>query len=222
MQPLTAVVLGATGLIGEQLVQQLLNDPAFSKVRILVRRPVQLSHPKLEVQLTDFGNLVEYQKKLGQGDCIFCCIGTTNKKVKGDKNLYRTIDYDIPVNAGTIGKVAGFAKYLLVSSVGANAASATFYLRLKGEVEQPLSAMNFRSFHVFRPSMLVGKRKEVRPGEIAGMAIMKVLSLLLVGGLKKYRAIEASTVARAMVVAAKADDEGMIVHHYHDMINAIK
>jgi uncharacterized protein YbjT (DUF2867 family) len=222
MQPLTAVVLGATGLIGEQLVQQLLNDPAFSKVRILVRRPVQLSHPKLEVRLTDFGNLVEYRKHLGQGDCIFCCIGTTNKNVKGDKNLYRRIDYDIPVNAGSIGKDAGFTKYLLVSSVGANATSANFYLSLKGEVERALSAMHFQSFHAFRPSMLYGKRKKFRPGEIAGRAIMKPLSFYLFGGLKKYKGIDGAIVAQAMVAMAKSRDEGGFVHHYSDVMNAIK
>src|SRR4051794_36046383 len=124
MQSLTAVVLGATGLTGKALVQHLINDDVFSKVRILVRRRPDLSHPKLEVQLVNFDKLPEYRSKLRRGDCIFCCIGTTQKKVKGDKDAYRKIDFDIPVNAAKMGIDAGFTSYMLMSSVGANATSS--------------------------------------------------------------------------------------------------
>jgi uncharacterized protein YbjT (DUF2867 family) len=222
MQSLTAVVLGATGLIGEQLVQQLLNDPAFSKVRILVRRPVELSHPKLEVKIVNFENLDDFKEKLGQGNCIFCCIGTTNNKVKGDKSAYRKIDFDIAVHAARFGKEAGFTNYLLVSAVGANAASKNFYLKLKGEVEKEIESINFKSFHVFRPSILFGKRKEFRLGEIFGKGVMQVLSVLLIGSLEKYKGINAATVAKAMIVAAKSDTKGIFVHHYADMLNESK
>jgi len=215
---ITAVVLGATGLIGEQLVQQLLADPAFSKVRILVRRQVKLSHPKLEMQIVNFDNLVEYRSKLGQGDCIFCCIGTTQKKVKGDKNKYRKIDVDIPVNAAKMGKDAGFTGYLLVSAVGANSHAANFYLRLKGEVEREIADLNFVSFHAFRPSILLGERKEFRLGEIIGKGVMKGISGLFFGNLKKYKGIDGADVAKAMVAAAKSNGKGMFVHHYEDMI----
>jgi uncharacterized protein YbjT (DUF2867 family) len=218
MQSIIAVVLGATGLVGEQLVQQLLNDPAFSKVRILVRRPVELSHSKLEVEIVDFDNLTEFRKKLGNGDCIFCCIGTTNKKVKGDKRAYRKIDLDIPVNAARFGKELGFATYLFVSAVGANAASTNFYLRLKGEVEKEIEALHFQSFHSFRPSIFLGKRKEFRLGERIAKSLMEAISPLFVGGLKKYRGIEASMVARAMVVAAKSGARGTFIHHYDEMV----
>ena len=218
MQSLTATVLGATGLIGEQLVQQLLNDPVFSKVRILVRRPVKLSHSKLEVQIVDFDDLVEFRSKLGKGDCIFCCIGTTQKKVKGDKDRYRKIDVDIPVNAAKMGKDAGYTSYLLVSSVGANAQAANFYLKLKGEVENEIAAINFDSFHVFRPSILLGKRNEFRIGERVGKIVMQAVSGLLLGNLKKYRGIDRVVVAHAMAAAAKSDRKGMFVHHYDDMI----
>src|SRR4051794_36730293 len=104
MQALTAVVLGGTGLIGEQLVKQLLNDPAYSKIRILGRRPLQLSDRKLELQVVNFDNLADYQEKLGEGDCIFCCIGTTKKKVKGDELAYRKVDLDIPFEAAKMGR----------------------------------------------------------------------------------------------------------------------
>lgn len=220
MQSLTAAVLGATGFTGAQLVQQLLDDPAFSKVRILVRRPVKLSHPKLEVEIVNFDNLAEYRRRLGQGNCIFCCIGTTQKKVKGDKNAYRKIDVDIPVNAAKMGKDAGFTNYLLVSAVGADAHSKNFYLRLKGEVEREIADLNFHSFHVFRPSILLGERKEFRLAEAIGKGVMQGLSGLFRGNLKKYKGIEGADVARAMVTAAKSDGKGMYVHHYEDMLKA--
>lgn len=218
---MTAAVLGSTGFIGEQLVQQLLNDPAFSKVRILVRRQVKLSHPKLEVQIVNFNNLVEYRSRLGQGDCIFCCIGTTQKKVKGDKNQYHKIDVDIPVNAAKMGKDAGFTTYLLVSAVGADAHAANFYLRLKGEAEKEIAALNFISFHAFRPSILLGERKERRLGETIGKGIMKVISGLFLGKLKKYKGIEGAVVAKAMIAAAKSGGKGMFVHHYQDMMKQV-
>lgn len=218
MQSLTAVVLGATGLVGEQLVQQLLNDPAFLKVRILVRRQVELSHSKLEAEIVDFNNLPQFRSELGRGDCIFCCIGTTQKKVKGDKAAYHKIDVGIPVNAAKMGKDAGFTKYLLVSSVGADAHSKNFYLRFKGEVEKEIADLNFNSFHVFRPGILIGKRKEFRLAETIGKGVMQGLSGLFFGDLKKYRGIDAAHVAQAMVAAAKFDGKGMFVHHYEDMM----
>lgn len=216
---MTAAVLGATGLVGENLVQQLLKDPAFSKVRILVRSQVNLSHPKLEVQVTDFNNPAEYRNKLGEGNCIFCCIGTTQKKVSGNKNKYRSIDVDIPVNAARMGKDAGFTKYLLVSAVGANAHASNFYLKLKGEVENEIAAIHFDSFHVFRPSVLLGKRKEFRLAEIIAKGAMQIISGLFVGKFKKLKGIEASDVAKTMVAAAKSDRKGMFKHHYEEMIN---
>ena len=162
----TAVVLGSTGLIGSQVLNQLLNDDAFTKVRVLVRRPLNITDPKLEVCITDFSNYTDYQTKLGKGDSIFCCIGTTNAKVKGDKALYRTIDFDIPVNAARFGKDAGFQQFLLVSAVGANSKSSIFYSRLKGEVEEVIETFHFKSFHVFRPSVLLGNRNEERMGDV--------------------------------------------------------
>jgi uncharacterized protein YbjT (DUF2867 family) len=218
MKPLTAIVLGATGLIGEQLVEQLLKDDGFDRVRILVRRPVDLLHKKLEMEIVDFDNLVSFRERLGKGDCIFCCIGTTQKQVKGDKTAYRKVDFDIAVNAAKMGKDAGFTKYLLVSSVGADAHSNNFYLRLKGEVEKAIAEQHFESFHVFRPSMLVGKRKEMRLGEVIGKGVMYAIPFIFIGSLRKYKAINVANVAKAMVEAAKLPVKGMVVHHYEDMI----
>ena len=218
MQSLTAAVLGATGLTGEQLVQQLLNDSSFSKVRILVRRRLEISHPKLEVEIVDFDNVREYRQKLGKGDCIFCCIGTTQKQVKGDKAAYRKVDFDIPVHAAEMGKDAGFSKYLFVSSVGANLHSKNFYLHLKGEVENEIAKFNYNCVHIFRPSILLGQRKKSRIGESIGKVAAKAFSIFLTGTLKKYKGIDSAAVAKAMAAAAKSDSKGIFIHHYDDIM----
>lgn len=122
----TAVVIGASGLIGDLVTKKLLNDPDFLKVRILVRKPINLYHDKLETAVTDFNNLTDFSEKMGTGDCLFCCVGTTQKKVKGDKNAYRKVDYDIPVNGAKIGIALKFKQFLLVSAVGADADATNF------------------------------------------------------------------------------------------------
>lgn len=214
MNTQTAVVLGSTGLIGSQLLNQLLTDDAFTRVRVLVRRPLTITDPKLEVCITDFSNYAEYQTKLGKGDCIFCCIGTTNAKVKGDKVEYRKIDFDIPVNAARFGKEAGFKQFLLVSAVGANSKSSIFYSRLKGEAEEVIATFQFKSFHVFRPSVLLGNRTENRLGERIGKVLFSVFSFLIPS---KYKGIKDVDVAKAMINAAKEGKEGMRFYYYGDM-----
>lgn len=211
----TAVVIGATGLVGSALVQQLLNDDAFDRVRILVRRAVDLQHPKLEICITDFSDYEQYRQQLGTGDCIFCCIGTTMAQVKGDKKLYRSIDFDIPVNAARFGKAAGFQQYLLVSAIGANSKSRIFYSRLKGEVEEVIATFGFNSFHVFRPSFLKGNRKEQRRGERMGIALFSLFQLLIPSN---YKGIHVKDVAKAMVHSAKRGLTGLHVYYYRQMV----
>ena len=210
----TAVVLGSTGLIGKQLLQLLLIDPSFPRVRILVRRPSEIIHPKLETMIVDFDNTDDLRVKTGKGNCIFCCVGTTMKKVSGDKAAYRKIDHDIPLNTARIGLENGFTKYLLVSSVGASATASNFYLQLKGLVEKEISALPYESIHVFRPSILLGKRNEFRMGEEIGKEAMQLFSFLLAGKWRKYKPIQSSQVARAMVAAAKSNEKGVMVHEY--------
>lgn len=211
----TAVVLGATGLIGSSLIEQLLIDDAFSTVRVLVRRPISLKHPKLEVCITDFSDYDAFKKNLGTGDCIFSCIGTTNANVKGDKLLYRSIDSDIPVNTARFGKKAGFKQYLLVSAVSANSNSRIFYSRLKGEVEEMIATYQFQSFHVFRPSLLLGRKQSERSGENIAGALFRFFSFLIPS---KYKAIDASAVAKAMIKTARQGKEGFNVYYYREMV----
>ncbi|MCY7421265.1 MAG: NAD(P)H-binding protein [Chitinophagaceae bacterium] len=218
MNEQTAVVLGATGLIGNYVVQQLIKDPTFTTVRLLVRKPIPQPHEKVQVVVSNFSNPTQFKMDLGKGDCIFCCVGTTLKKVGGDKEHYRTVDYDIAVHAARFGKEAGFKKYLLVSSVGARASSKNFYSRLKGEIEGAIQNIGLSSTHIFRPSFLMGDRKEFRPGELAAKAVMKIASFLMVSDLRKYRGIDAIKVAKAMVQAAKPTTEGTFVYEYAEIM----
>jgi uncharacterized protein YbjT (DUF2867 family) len=215
MNEQTAVVIGATGLIGSLLLQQLLNDDAFTKVRILVRKPMNSLHPKLETQLVDFNNYEDYKTKLGTGVCIFCCIGTTNAHVKGNETEYRKIDFDIPVNAARFGKEAGFQQFLIVTAATANSNSRIFYNRLKGEVEDVISTFNYPSFHIFRPSFLLGNRVEQRTGERIFKFIFKAIGFLLPYA---WKPVEACDVAKAMIATAKKGKAGMNIYYFKEMM----
>ena len=216
-----AVVLGATGLIGSQVVDELLKDDSFSIVKVLTRRSLSIIHPKLLQEIVDFTNIDEYTDKFGQGDVIFCCVGTTQKNVKGDRLAYRKVDYDIPVNAAAIGISNNFKKFMIVSSVGADAGSSNFYLQLKGETENALKEFPFESIGIFQPSILLGNRAEVRAGEKVMQKLMKLFSRLLIGSLKKYRAIDSRDVANAMVLESKQNNPGVHYRGYTEMMDLI-
>lgn len=210
----TAVLLGASGLTGNFLLQLLLQNDYFSKVRILIRNSFSLVHPKLETVIVDFQNQNALSDALGQGDTIFCCIGTTMKKVRGNKTLYRQIDYDIPLNTARLGLQKGFRQYVIISSVGANAKSSNFYLHLKGDLENVIQELPYDSIHIFHPSILIGERKEIRSGERIAQIFSLAISIFLWGNLKKYRAIQSEEVARAMLTAAQTEEKGIHIHEY--------
>ena len=195
-----ATVIGATGLIGSHLLELLLADDNFDSVRILLRRPFDLTHPKLEKKLVDFSDMESFRLALEDSDVIFCAIGTTQKKVKGDKSAYRKVDFDIAVNAAQLGKLCGCETFVLVSAVGANSQSNNFYLKLKGETEEAVKATGIKSIHIVRPSLLLGDRKEFRLGEKMAQWVMPVFSFLIP---KKYRPIHAKKGAEMMINAAK-------------------
>lgn len=221
MMQQTALVLGATGLIGNSLLHYLLNDARYDKVIVLVRSRLNYVHPKLQVHVVDFSDMQSYRDHFENGDVIFCCIGTTMKKVKGDKTLYRSIDYDIPVNAARLGIEKGYRKYVLVSAVGADAGSGNFYLKLKGEMEAAVQQYNYDAVHIMRPSLLLGKRMETRFGEQVAQAVMPTISFLLAGTLNKYKAVQATDVAKAMLAAARSDSKGVAIYHYSEMQDLI-
>jgi uncharacterized protein YbjT (DUF2867 family) len=218
MNEQTAVVIGATGLIGNMVVEELLNDDVFSIVRTLTRKPLTIIHPKLQQKIVNFNDINDYKEKFEEGDIIFCCIGTTQKKVQGDKEAYKKVDYDIPVNAAQIGISRGYKKYLLVSAIGANENSSNFYLQLKGKTENAIKKFSFRSISIFRPAQLLGKRKEYRPAEKILQPVTKFISLFLFGSLKKYRSIHAKDVAKAMVKESKQNNPGIHYFEYTQMM----
>ena len=206
---MTATLIGATGLIGGYLLQELLKDPSFDTVRILIRRPLDISHPKLEKKIFDFNDSDSFLIAIANSDIVFCTVGTTQRKVKGDKEAYRRIDHDIPVKAARFCKLTGCEKFLLVSSAGANSKGRNFYIKLKGEVEEAIQTVGLNSVHIMRPSMLLGDRKEFRLLEKIGTPLMKTFSFLIP---PKYKPIHAKTVAKAMIVAAKRSDKGFFTH----------
>lgn len=197
----TAIVLGATGLIGNELVHLLLADRAFEKVKIFVRKSVLLAHPKLEQHIINFDAIENYSTVI-TGDVCYCCIGTTINTA-GSKEAFTKVDYTYPTTFAAIAKKNGVANFLLVSSIGANKKASNFYLKVKGDTEYALEQLDFIHLALFRPSMLLGKRSEFRLGETIGKIIMKLFSFVFIGSLKVYKPIEASTVARAMIILSK-------------------
>ncbi|MBL0273583.1 MAG: NAD(P)H-binding protein [Chitinophagaceae bacterium] len=211
---MTATLIGATGLIGNYLLEELLKDDFYHTVRILFRRPLELTHPKLEKKLVDFSDVENFRLALEGSAVVFCAIGTTQKKVKGDKAAYRKVDYDIPVHAARFCKLNGCEKFVLVSSVGANSKSNNFYLKLKGEVEDAVKAVGIKSLHIMRPSMLLGDRKEFRLGEKISKGIFPIFSFLIPS---KYKPIQGKEVAKAMAAAAKKSDAGFFISEYREI-----
>ena len=218
MIPSTATVIGATGLIGSHLVELLSGDDHFTKVRIIARRMPEKVPQGAEVRVIDFEDPVAFRAAVEGSDALFCAVGTTRKKVKGDMEAYRKVDHDIPVNAAHHCRETGCGRYLLVSSVGASSKTGNFYLKFKGDAEDAIAAAGIPSVSIFRPSMLMGKRNESRPAEDIAKILSAPLAFLFPA---KYRPVKGLDVARAMVAAAKADAKGFRVYHYTEMMNLI-
>jgi uncharacterized protein YbjT (DUF2867 family) len=205
----TALIIGATGLIGNEVLQILLNDPSYDRVKIFVRKQVALNHNKLEQFVVDFDNLKAYQDLI-TGDVVFCCLGTTIK-VAGSQEAFAKVDYTYVVNFADIAKKNGIPRFIVVSSLGVNPEGGNFYLTVKRDMENALKNLKINSLIIVRPSMLLGDRKEFRLGESIGKILMKSLSFIFIGKLKKYKGIEAHIVAKAMVALSKTDLEDVVV-----------
>ncbi|MGW8315980.1 MAG: NAD(P)H-binding protein [Bacteroidales bacterium] len=213
-----AAIIGATGLIGGQLVALLQDDPMYDKIHLVVRRPVHLDHPKFRVKEIDFEDHGAFKAAIEGIDVVYCAVGTTTRKVKGDRQAYRKVDVDIPLNAARFCEEGGGQQFLVVSSIGANSKSNTFYLRLKGEVEEQLKEMAIPSVSVFRPSLLLGRREEHRFSERISQQVMGPLAFMVPS---RYRPIQARDVARAMVSASRHPVPGFRIYYYSEMMEAI-
>lgn len=192
-----AIILGATGLTGSHLLELLLEDPNYETVKVFTRRKLPNIHPKLEEHVIDLLELSNYADKF-TADVVFCCIGTTKAKTP-NKELYRAVDYGIPVEAAKLCKRNGINSFIVISALGANAKSKVFYNRLKGEMERDVLAQQIEHTQLLQPSLIVGDRDEKRMGEDLSKKIMKVIDFLIPA---RYKMIEGKTIAKAMVQMA--------------------
>lgn len=192
----TAIVLGASGLVGSNLVLDLLRDSTVSKVKIFVRRPYSIEDEKLEVHIVDF-DMPESFKELVVGDVLFSCMGTTIKTA-GSKEAQYKVDFTYQHEFAKMAKENGIDTYFLVSSTSASSASRFFYSRIKGELEEAIRKLNFNRTVIIRPSVLIGPRPENRIGEKVSASLVNSLAVII-PFLRKYKGILGSDVARAMV-----------------------
>lgn len=202
----TAILIGASGLVGGYCLKALLKNPTYEKVIALVRRPLLLSHPKLTLLLVDFDNLENY-RTLIKGDDVYCCIGTTFLKSPNIKEYYK-IDFQYPYEIAKIAKENGADFFALVSALSASKTSLLNYSRVKAALEEGIAKLSFESVYVMRPSYLVGKRKEFRLIERIGVTLLKLLKPFLQKRLRKYRTIEAKVVGETMVYCSTISTSG--------------
>lgn len=201
-----ALVIGATGLIGKNVVNQLIQNEAYEKITILVRKSSGFSHEKLEEIIVNFDQLEEYEQYFHVND-VFSCLGTTIKVAKTKEN-FRKVDYDYSVKAAELASKSNAQNFLLISSMGANSHSNIFYSKVKGEVERDVRKLHFEGLFIFRPSLLLGERKEVRLGEKVAEKISSIMPFLFNGPFKKYKPINGVTVAKAMINSALSGTKG--------------
>ncbi|MDL2141258.1 oxidoreductase [Flavobacterium tructae] len=215
-----AIVYGASGLVGSYILENLLNNATYEQVIIVVRRDLNIQHPKLKMLIGDFNTLSKVIEDI-QVDEVFIALGTTQKKTP-DKKLYYQIDHDYPILATKLAKENGAKAVFLVSALGANAKSSIFYTKLKGETEQDIISLNLEHTYIFRPSMILGDRKESRPMEKVFIGIFKLINPLFLGSLSKYKGIEAEDIAKAMVKSAERLDQKVKILYWEEMTTLLK
>lgn len=215
MQKRKALIAGASGLVGNSLLQQLLADDQYDMIFTLTRKTLDISHPKLIQQQINFDK-IETLKLDFQVDDVFCALGTTIKTA-GSQDAFYKVDYTYVVNLGKWCAANGVQRLLVISAMGANAKSGIFYNRVKGEMEAAVSQLNIPQIRVFRPSLLMGNRIEKRGGEKLAQVVMGALGFLFAGPLLKYKGIHADVVAKAMIKAAKQNKKGFNVHESGEM-----
>ena len=211
----TALLFGATGLIGSHLLNLLISNNNYSKIKVFVRSSIELNHQKIEIIQTDFNNLKNHKEEIKGDDCFFC-IGTT-KKNSPDKNEYKRVELEIPKQVAQIAKSNLVNSFVFVSSGYADPKSSGDYLKFKGLVEEELKRLNFSKLGIMRPSFLLGNRQEKRVGEKIGIFVFKLLSPLFLGPLKKMNPIHSVTVAKAMVKIAN-ENLGKIIFESDEIV----
>lgn len=216
----TAVVLGASGLVGGFCLRALVDDADYTRVLTFGRRELPpLTRAKVAQRVADLASLNAEDFRGAQD--VFSALGTTIRKA-GSQEAFRKVDLELPLRAAQEAVKAGAERFIVVSSVGADANSKNFYLRTKGELEAALDKLPFRAVHILRPSLLIGKRQEFRLGESMAIAIAPALDLLTLGPLRKYHSMKAAMAGKAMVGAAKQGSSGTSVYEYDEIVKLAK
>lgn len=205
-----AIIIGASGLIGSELLKHVTEHREFGEVVLITRRPLDIYNKKTKQVVIDFDNLNSISREIS-GDVIYSCLGSTRKKTP-DAAEYRKIEYDYTLNIARIGLNNGVKQFHYISSLGADVSSPTSYLRLKGEVEKALIDLPYPALHIYQPSYLRGNRAEKRLEDMLMKPIMSVLDPLLLGKFSKYKSIAAASVAKAMIKQTLTNNKGVFIH----------
>ena len=214
----TASVFGSTGLIGSHLVDYLKNDTYYDNIKVCSRENISFKEKNIINHNIDFSNYQSILSVVKNSKTVFICIGTTQSRVNGDKSEYRKIDYQIPIDVANACKECKVNRILLVSSAGADLNGNSFYLKLKGEIENDIIKKNIPSTYIFRPSLLLGNRKEFRLGEKIAQYIMPIFSFMMP---KIYRPINAKNVAKSMIDYSKKPIKGHKIYHYDEINDSV-
>ncbi|MBZ9688559.1 NAD(P)H-binding protein [Clostridium estertheticum] len=206
----SALVLGASGLVGQDLTKILIDSSEYKEVTLLVRKKLNINSEKIQQEIVDFNNLEKYHS-LFDVDSVFCCLGTTIKIAKTKEN-FKKVDLEYPMASAQITKGAGKGRFFVISAFGSNEKSKIFYNSVKGTLERKLKDMNLDTLHIFRPSILMGDRKDFRLGERITLALCKILPFVFIGNLKKYKPTKTKDLALAMYKASLNVHQGNYVH----------
>ena len=215
----TALLFGASGLVGSHLLNQLISNNNYSKIKLFVRSTIDIIDPKIKIIQTDFNNLENHREDIKGDDCFFC-IGTT-KKNSQDKNEYKRVELEVPKQIAQIAKSNSVNSFVFISSGYADPKSSGDYLKFKGEVEEELKKLNFPKLGIMRPSFLIGDRKEKRIGEKIGIFVFKLLSPLFLGPLKKMKPIHSEIVAKVMIKISNSELD-QIIFESNEIVEASK
>jgi uncharacterized protein YbjT (DUF2867 family) len=222
----SALVVGATGLVGGACLRALLSEPVYARVAVLARRALDATHAKLTTHVVDFEALAADSARGATAlvppdalsvDDVYACLGTT-MKAAGSEARFRRVDHDYTLAVAQLARRAGAKRLGLVSSVGAGVAAQNFYLRVKGETERDLRALEFEVLEIARPSVLLGERRDARPGEAIAMRVLPPVAPLFVGPMRQYRPIDAGTVANALIAALLRGNPGAHVRTYAELV----
>ena len=205
----TALVAGATGLIGQHLVKRLLNSGVYGRIKVLARRPLNIEDSRIETLMTDYSDLSALNL---QADDVYCCLGTT-LKTAGSREAFEKVDFNMVSDFAHAARAQGGKQFIVISSVGTSPLAASFYSRVKAKMEQAVSALDYPSVHIVRPSLLLGSRTGSRPAEDVAQKLAPLVMPLFFGPFKKYAPIRAEDVADAMLQLALRDERGVHTHH---------